>query len=670
MQSVPAVEPICVLVVDDDSALVRTLADILRLHGYAPCTAGTGHEGLALAVKRSPVLALIDLRLPDMSGTELASRLHALSELIQVVVLTGNATVESAVAALRERSVDYLVKPVDIEQLLQVASLATERWQRRDAEERLRESDERFRRIVESDMLGVVFWDTNGISETNGAFLKMIGCTREDIETGEMSLSGLTPPEYAELDSVKRREIAKRGVVTAYEKEFYTKSGNRVPVLVGGATLEGRHDCGVAFVLDITDRKLAERALEARVRQQAAVARFGQRAVVADDLTALCKAAAELVADTLELPVGSVFERRPNGLSLALRASVGWDIEPPSRSVMQTAARLRWRGAALPSAPVLTQGEADQTAVVAELLRSQGVVSGITVLIPGSGAAFGVLAAHDRQPRAFTQDDVHFLQAVAHILGTAIDRSRTELAFRQAQRLEAVGRLASGLSHDFNNMLTAISGFAELVRADLAPTDPHRGDMDEILTAASRAAGLTRQLLAFSRQQVLEPRIVSLNDVVVQMEKMLVVLIGPEIAFDMRLDPALGLVKADPGKIEQVILNLCVNARDAMPRGGTLTIETANAMPAQLASYQLSPELSGPCVMLAVTDTGTGMDADTQLRVFEPFFTTKSPDKGTGLGLATVYGIVKQSGGEIRLQSEPNCGACFQIFLPSLGQNP
>jgi signal transduction histidine kinase len=278
----------------------------------------------------------------------------------------------------------------------------------------------------------------------------------------------------------------------------------------------------------------------------------------------------------------------------------------------------------------------------------------------------GVLAVHHAGNREFTRYDKHFLQAIAHVLGTTIDRKHSEEAFLQGQRLEAVGRLAGGVSHDFNNVLTAISGFAGMVRADLAPDDPHVGDMDEILAAVDRAVGLTRQLLAFSRQQVLEPRTVALNDIVVNMKKMLHTLLGGNVTLTMSLDDTLGMVKADPGKIEQVILNLCLNARDAMPDGGTITIETANAALDRSQSPQNPVAQTGSYVMLSVTDTGSGMDRETQARVFEPFFSTKTPDKGTGLGLATVYGIVKQSGGEIWLYSEPTFGTSFKIFLPRI----
>lgn len=249
------------------------------------------------------------------------------------------------------------------------------------------------------------------------------------------------------------------------------------------------------------------------------------------------------------------------------------------------------------------------------------------------------------------------------------DRRHLEEQFRQAQKMEAVGRLSGGVAHDFNNLLGVIIGYSEFLQERLDVSDPLRASVEEILKAGKRAASLTRQLLAFSRQQVLDPKVLDLRVAVADMEKLLQRLIGEDIELTTVLDPQLGKVKADQGQLEQVIMNLAVNARDAMPQGGKLTIHLENTVLDQdyVRRYPY-PVLPGPYVLLRVGDTGTGMDAETKARAFEPFFTTKEKGKGTGLGLSTVYGVVKQSGGYIDVESALGAGTTFKIFLPRVHQ--
>ena len=248
-------------------------------------------------------------------------------------------------------------------------------------------------------------------------------------------------------------------------------------------------------------------------------------------------------------------------------------------------------------------------------------------------------------------------------------RSQLEEQFRQAQKMEAVGRLSGGVAHDFNNLLGVIIGYSEFLQEQLQPANALRGSVDEILKAGKRAASLTRQLLAFSRQQVLAPKVIDLNSAVSEMGKLLRRLIGEDIELVTTLAPDLGRIKADQGQLEQVVLNLAVNARDAMPKGGRLTISTENFVidDAFIRRYAY-PVQAGRYVCLTVTDTGVGMNAETRARAFEPFFTTKEKGKGTGLGLATVYGVVKQSGGYIDIESAPGEGATFKIFLPRVDE--
>ena len=235
---------------------------------------------------------------------------------------------------------------------------------------------------------------------------------------------------------------------------------------------------------------------------------------------------------------------------------------------------------------------------------------------------------------------------------------------RLAQRMETIGRLSSGLAHDFNNLLTAILGHCDILLRRLPEEASIRKGIEEIRTAGERAAGLTRQLLAYSRRQVLKPRVIDLNSSVTSMVPMLRRLIGETIELNPMLQSDLGHVEADPSQIEQVIMNLVVNARDSMPRGGLVVVETSNVDLDETFAKKHAPTRPGSYVMLAVSDTGSGMDEATRSRIFEPFFTTKQLGKGTGLGLATVYGIVKQSDGYIWVYSEPGLGSTFKIYLP------
>lgn len=283
---------------------------------------------------------------------------------------------------------------------------------------------------------------------------------------------------------------------------------------------------------------------------------------------------------------------------------------------------------------------------------------------PGAGGRGGLRAS--LTPVAGPDGAVSYL---IHRIEGAAERARgaeREAQQLQSQKMEAIGRLAGGIAHDFNNLLTAISGNGYFLLTGAGLGESARADVQEILNAADRAADLTRQLLAFSRRQVLQPKVLDPNGVIRELEKMLRRLIGEHIEFECVLRADAGRVKADPGQLGQVILNLVVNARDAMPDGGRLTVETAG-VELDAAHPEVKP---GPYTLVAVSDTGSGMDPATKARVFEPFFTTKERGKGTGLGLATAYGVVRQSGGSIFICSEPGQGACFKIYLPRVEEAP
>lgn len=297
-----------------------------------------------------------------------------------------------------------------------------------------------------------------------------------------------------------------------------------------------------------------------------------------------------------------------------------------------------------------------------EKVLSQGLKFGLandTVLVAREGRQIPIASSgapiHDAAGR---------LRGAVVVLKDMKEEYELAAMLRQAQKMESVGQLAGGIAHDFNNLLTVINGYSALMLQRLPEGDALRAPIKAIGEAGDRAAALTRQLLAFSRKQVLKPEVLDLNEVVRQTSAMLKRLIGEDVELSARLRPGLGTVRFDPGQIEQILMNLAFNARDAMPQGGKLTIETSNVdLDAQYTRTHPGAR-AGLHVMIAVSDTGTGMDAATKARIFEPFFTTKAPGKGTGLGLATVYGIVKQSGGNIWVYSEPGRGTTFKVYLP------
>ncbi|HKO53728.1 MAG TPA: response regulator [Polyangiaceae bacterium] len=282
-----------------------------------------------------------------------------------------------------------------------------------------------------------------------------------------------------------------------------------------------------------------------------------------------------------------------------------------------------------------------------------------------NGTSRGATVAMTGTPLVGAHSDV--MGGVA-VLRDVTRQRDLETKLSQAQKMEAIGRLAGGVAHDFNNLLVVIQSYAELLREDLLGHDSKRDDLDEILGAARRAAALTKQLLAFSRSEPVQPTELRLGEIVTGIEKMLRRIIGEDIELVTDIAPSLGLVRADAGQIDQVILNLSINARDAMQGGGRLSISAQNVSFDAAQAGEAVDIPPGEYVMLAVTDSGTGMTAETQRRIFEPFFTTKDVGQGTGLGLATVYGIVQQSGGQIRVYSEPGSGTAFKLYLPRLDE--
>jgi PAS domain S-box-containing protein len=495
--------------------------------------------------------------------------------------------------------------------------------ERKRAQDAILVSEQRFRALVENswDMLTLLAEDGT-ILYTSPASLKNIGYT-EDEMAGRKGLDFVHPEDRPGITHMLRQLVRAPGATVRAQMRVRHKDGSWrwKDASAANQLREPNIRAIVVNYRDITECRLAEQARSRLVAILEATTDFVAMADPDGHLLYLNRAARQLL--------GVADDENLEGLAL-------WDFFAPP-----TVEHLR--GQAIPAA-----------------LRD-GAWSGETALRTRGGEDVPVsqlLLAHRS-----ADGQLEFLSTMARDVR---ERRRFDQQLRQGQKMEAVGRLAGGVAHDFNNLLTIINGYSEFLLGRLPPGDPTRDAVREIHKAGGRAATLTRQLLAFSRRQILAPVVLDLNAIVAGLDKVLRSLIGEDIDFHTVLAPDLGRVKADPGQVEQVLVALTLNARDAMPRGGSLVLETRNA-DLDEAFIRSHPDVRpGAYALLLVRDTGCGIDAETRAHIFEPFFTTKEVGKGSGLGLAMVYGTVTQSGGHIEVQSEPGRGTTFAIYLPRL----
>ncbi|WHZ24562.1 MAG: PAS/PAC sensor hybrid histidine kinase [Nitrospira sp.] len=547
----------------------------------------------------------------------------------------------------------------------------------RAAEAALLQSQERNRVIVDTALDAVISMDAAGIiTDWNAQAANIFGWQREEA-LGHRVSETVIPSRDRETHEQGLRHFLETGEGAILNRRIEMlachRDGHEFPVeiTISPARLGDAYIFS-AFVRDITARKRTERQLAS----QYAVTR-----VLAESRT-LEEAGPKIlqaICESLEWELGVFWRLDRQGSvlrCLEVWQSPGLNAEEFVVATWQHAFAL---GKGLPGR--IWQG--GQPTWIMDVAQESNFPRADTAAKVGLHGAFGfpvrvgteVEGVIELFRREIKEPDEQLLKMVADVglkIGQFGERARaedalrrTEVQLQQSQKMEAVGRLAGGVAHDFNNMLTVIRGYSELVLSRLAPTDGFRKELEEVKKAADRASGLTGQLLAFSRRQFIAPKVLDLNAVIHNMEGMLRRLLGEDIVeLCTVLDPDVGQLKADPGQVEQVIMNLAVNARDAMPSGGRLTVETSNV---QFGSRRNRPPMGaepGSYIALVVRDTGHGMDEETQSHIFEPFFTTKEKGKGTGLGLSTVYGIVKQSGGFIEVESKPGRGATFKIFFP------
>jgi len=513
---------------------------------------------------------------------------------------------------------DGCVSPMSHDSVLWIARDITER---KHAEEALREGEERYRLLFESNPQPMWVYDLETLRflAVNEAAIRHYGYSRAEFLA--MTVKDIRPPEDvpALMDNVAN---VQGGFDEASTWRHLKKDGSRIDVEVTSHELvfAGRR-AELVLANDVTERKRVERELrrsEERYR--------------------------DLVENAHDIIYTQDLEGNYTSINSAVERVTGYTREEAlGMNVKHVAAPEYLEKARL---------------MITRKLAGESVMAYEVEIIAKDGRRVRV----ELNTSLIIQDGV--VVGIQGIARDVTERKELEEQLRQAQKMEAVGKLAGGVAHDFNNLLTVINGYSDLIAKRLREEDPLRNNVEEIRKAGERAASLTRQLLAFSRKQVLQPKVIDLNEVVRETEQMLRRLIGEDIELRASLGPWLGSVKADPGQMEQVLMNLAVNARDAMPRGGKLTISTENVyLDEEYAAHHVSVA-PGRYVILAVSDTGTGMDEQTRARIFEPFFTTKVAGKGTGLGLSTVYGIVKQSGGYVWVYSEVGRGTTFKIYLP------
>lgn len=616
-----------ILIVEDDFLQAQSLETTLQDQGHEVVgLAHTGLQAVQQAEEHDPDLILLDVKLQDaMDGIDAAHLIKSCSD-AAIVYLTANAQADLFARAKATNPYGYLCKPVSDWELERTVEMALHRHEAdtrlKQAQDALRQSAEKYRLIFEYSPLGLFHFDLSGtITACNDNFVKIIGSSRDQL-IGLNALHDIT-----DTTIIAAIETALAGGIGHYE-DYYTSvtGGKTTPVKCEFGPILGHDGAivgGIGLVEDVSERKRAEEELRRSERKHRTILETitdGYHEVdLEGNFTLVNKAFCTILGFAEEELIGTNYRHVMD--------------HDNAKQIVKAYNQVFRTGRPNPGFNY-------------QITRKDGATRDVSVSIV-------LMEDSDERPCGFRG-----------ILRDITDRRLLEEQLRQAAKMEAIGQLAGGIAHDFNNLLTAMIGYCNLLGEQLPSDSPHQEKLGLIARTADRAASLTQQLLAFGRKQVLDMRPLNLNAVAADFERMLSRLIGENIEISKNFDPGIGIVEADPSQIDQILLNLCVNARDAMPRGGRLTLETANVHFDQEFARARPEVVQGDYVMLAVGDTGRGMDNQTVAHIFDPFFTTKEKGVGTGLGLATVYGIVKQHRGHITVYSEPGLGTTFKVYLP------
>ncbi len=649
-----------VLILEDVAADAELMAAALEQAGVAPAWQRVEREADFLeALEPPPDVILADCMLPGFDALRALEHLQRRGLDVPFIVVTG-VLEEMAVECVRRGAADYLLKS-QLHRLGQTVRRALDdrglRAGKRAAEQALRESEERYRIITENINDAVFLLDMEGrIVLANRRAEDLTGYRIEAL-VGR-PIFPLLAPEYLG-GAVARLEAVRAGheVEPVVTSELIRKDGERiwVEVNVNSIVREGRVVGRLGVARDITLRKRSEEALAARARQQAAVARLGEQALAAREITPLASEAVKLVADTLAVERCALLELSPDGKSLLVRAGVGIRDEAAGRTIVSLGADSGAQRALRSEDPVAMEADsAGRPGSIAEALALRGVHGGLAVQVEGQGGPFGMLGVWSLRARSFSEDDANFLHAMAHVLATAIARQRLEAQLLQAEKVASMGQLLAGVAHEMNNPLAVVLGQAGVLREALGG-GPHADRAEKIVRAADRCARIVRNFLALARSQPPERHLADLNEIVREaLELMAYPLRVDDVTVTLDLARDLPVITADPHQLHQVVVNLVSNSHQAMRRADPprrLMIETRHDQ----AAAQLC---------LIVTDSGPGIPAEVLPHIFEPFFTTKPPGEGTGLGLPLCRSLVEAHGGSLAVHSVPGHGATFTMTLP------
>jgi len=645
--SVDTTEKGVILIVDDTPTNLEVLLDFLEDSGFKVLVAEDGESAIEGAEYAPPDLILLDILMPGIDGFETCRRLKAneATQDIPVIFMTALTETVDKVRGLSLGAVDYITKPLQHEEVLaritlhlnlrkltktlqeQNLRLEEEIQERKRSEEEreqaftaLQESEARFRRLVESNVIGIILADLSGkITDANDAFLQLVGYDREELRLGQLGWDEMTPPEYQPVEEKAIAELLSSGVFTSYQKEYIRKDGTRVPVMVGGALLEKSQQTVVGFVLDLTERQQAEQ----KIREQAALLDITTDAILVRDW-------------------GSQIQF----WNKAAERLYGWEVQ---EAIGKYANELLYRQEALAQLQDIYNSLAECGSWQGELHQVTKQGKDITV-----ASRWTLVRDLEGQPKS-----------ILTVNTDITEKKQLEAQFLRAQRMESIGTLASGIAHDLNNALAPILISVQLLEQKILDEQSQR-ILKMLEKNTRRSSDLIKQVLSFARGLEGQRTTVQVGQLIAEIEQIVKQTFSR--AIEIRTDistPNLWSISGDTSQLHQVLLNLCVNARDAMADGGILEISARNLwIDAQYARMNLDAKV-GPYVVVTVSDTGMGIPREIVDRIFEPFFTTKELGKGTGLGLSTVMGIIKSHGGFVQVSSQVGKGTQFQVYLPT-----